>query len=122
MEQEATLVRRAVGGDQEAYGALVERYKDLVYGLALSYVGDFWTAQDLTQEALIRGWEKLPELVDPAKFGPWLRMVAVNLCRMWLRGRKTKTIPIEEMDEGEILSPADRPRSPSELSSPASTR
>jgi len=40
MDQDADLVRRALEGRSEAFGALVERYQGLVHGLAFHLVGD----------------------------------------------------------------------------------
>jgi RNA polymerase sigma-70 factor (ECF subfamily) len=77
---DATLVSRTLAGDAEAYGDLVERYRNAAYGLAYHLLGDFGEAKDATQEALIRAFHRLADLRDPARFGPWLRQIVASTC------------------------------------------
>ena len=49
--QDGALVQRALGGDTEAFGALVARYKDAVFAVALSKTGSFADAEEIAQEA-----------------------------------------------------------------------
>ena len=88
------LVQMTLRGDRTAYRRLIERYRNAVYGLVISFVGDFDVAEDLAQEAFIRGYYRLPTLEDPDRFGAWLRTVAANLCRMELRRRLR--LPLEQ--------------------------
>jgi RNA polymerase sigma-70 factor (ECF subfamily) len=82
---DAQLVKACLEGDYRAYTALVDRYRYPVFGLCLSYVRDFDAAQDAAQEALVGAYLKLESLPEPQHFGPWLRKIAANHCRMWLR-------------------------------------
>ena len=66
------LVARVRAGDFSAYRELVEKYKNTVYGLAISHVRDFDLAEDLAQEAFIRGFYRLDSLKDPNRFKSWL--------------------------------------------------
>jgi RNA polymerase sigma-70 factor (ECF subfamily) len=95
---DAELVRRTRRGDGEAYGALVDRYRDAIYGLAYHYVQDFEEARDIAQESFIKGYVGLSELREPARFGPWLRRIAVNECLVWRR-RQQDSWSLEELQE-----------------------
>ena len=81
-ESDAELVKRALNSDDLAFADLVARYQGKVYALIISYVRNFADAQDLTQEAFLSAYMKLRELRNPASFGPWVRKIAVNQCRV----------------------------------------
>jgi len=81
--EEAILVRRAQQGDQEAYGRLAELYGGSLLGIAYSGVSNFTAAEDIAQDALLLGFEKLSDLRRPGKFGGWIRTIARNLCCQW---------------------------------------
>lgn len=86
------LVERTLEGDMNAFGILVNRYRSLIHGLAYHVLGDFQDAEDIVQEAFIKAYNSLSILKDKAKFGSWLRVMALNLCKMWLR-KSTKELP-----------------------------
>ena len=54
--REARLVRSAVAGDREAFGALATGYRDSLYSFAARMLGDRDAALDAAQEALVRAW------------------------------------------------------------------
>ncbi len=90
------LVKQTLGGNRNAYRRLVERYRNSVYGVAISYTNDFDLAEDLAQEAFIRAYYRLDMLNDGEQFGSWLRKIVLNLCKMDFR--KRKTVPLERVD------------------------
>ena len=78
-QQAVTAVR---DGDAERYRELVERHERRVYAIAWSRLGDAALAEEATQEAFIRGYQRLWLLGDGAKFSGWIstivRHVAIN--------------------------------------------
>ena len=78
------LVRRAQAGEREAFDMLVERHLTEVYRLALAIVGPA-DARDVTQDAFVQAWVKLPALRNPESFAAWLRRIGANTARNWLR-------------------------------------
>jgi len=82
---DADLVTRTLHGDATAFGTLVERYQRAVYGVCVSQVHDFDLAQDLAQNAFLKAFQHLHRLAMPTHFGPWLRVIATNECRLYLR-------------------------------------
>lgn len=89
------LVRRARGGDRDAFTALVERYRDMVYAAAFCYLGNAEDAQDAAQEAFITAYGRLGQLREPDKFAPWLRRLALNGCADAHRKRGIWPLPWE---------------------------
>jgi len=58
-------VRAAQGGDEAAFGRLVDRYKDTVFATVVAITGNFDAAHDIAQETFRRAWfgiARLPEL------------------------------------------------------------
>src|SRR5207248_8031312 len=103
---DADLVGRARQGDAAAFTALVDRYREAIYGLAFHELHDFEDARDVAQEAFIQAFLHLDQLRDPDRFGPWLRQVTVNRCRSWRRGRWRETVgeePPEPAARGESI-------------------
>jgi hypothetical protein len=56
----------------DAFGEIVRRYQDLVYGYAYSLLGDRDLAQDAAQEAFLAAYRALPQLDDLEAIGPLL--------------------------------------------------
>ena len=106
--KDAELVKRCLRGDRDAFGLLIRRYQDAVYGLALSYTRDFAEAEDLAQEAFVSAYLELGTLRDPSKFGSWLKSMVVHLCQNWRRSHSGKMVPIDEVQE-KMLSDVPRP-------------
>jgi len=107
---DAELVQAARAGERPAFSVLVERYATAVEGIALTHAGDADEARDLAQEAFVRAWSTLGQLREPTKFGAWLLALTQNLCRTWLRRRKS-SIPWQEptLSEVESVGPAPDP-------------
>jgi RNA polymerase sigma factor (sigma-70 family) len=92
-DSDAELVTRTLQGDAVAFGTLVERYQQAVHAICVSILHDFDLAQDLTQEAFLKALQHLHRLTIPARFGNWLRIIAVNECRLYLRRQQATVRP-----------------------------
>jgi RNA polymerase sigma-70 factor (ECF subfamily) len=74
------LVRRAQGGDHEAFCELAREVVDGLLRTARHIVGDPGHAEDAVQEALVDAWRYLPTLRDPSRFHGWLHRLLVHAC------------------------------------------
>jgi RNA polymerase sigma-70 factor (ECF subfamily) len=75
----AIVVRRAQGGDREAFGALVEQFQPTVYAIGLRRLGNHSDALELAQEVFLHVLERIDQLREPERFAGWLRQVAVRM-------------------------------------------
>lgn len=81
-------VPRAAQGDIAAWEALYTATRREACFVALKVCGTSQDAEDLTQEAYLTAFEKLPQLQEAEKFSSWLYMIVVNKCRDYLKKKK----------------------------------
>jgi len=74
----AELVLAAQAGDNDAFGALVNRFERMVQAVCWQRLRNHAEAQEAAQEVFIKAFEKLDQLEEPAAFPGWLRSIAVR--------------------------------------------
>ena len=83
-----------------AFEELVARHRDRIYARAYSMMRNEEEAVDLSQEAWVKGWQRLRQFQGDASFGTWMTRIVINLCLDQLRKQKRqRTESIEAMDE-----------------------
>ena len=100
------LIQRILAGDGDAFESLIKKYQKQVQALAFRKVGDFQTAEDITQETFLRVYQKLATLNDPAKFSAWLYAIVNHLCIAWHRKNRLQTEPLQEIHISETETDA----------------
>jgi RNA polymerase sigma-70 factor (ECF subfamily) len=83
-----SLVRAAQAGDMGAFEELVARHRDKIYARAWSMMRNEDEAIDLSQEAWVKGWQRLRQFQGESGFVTWLTRIVINLCLDQLRRRK----------------------------------
>ncbi len=103
------LVARAIRGDASAFETLYRQNVGRVYALCMRMTGNPAQAEDLTQEAFVRAWEKLHTFRGRAAFSTWLHRVAANvvLSRRRSDARRTSRV-VEQEDVTYHPDPGDR--------------
>ena len=99
---DVALIQRILAGDENAFESLIKKYEKQVHALAFRKVGDFQTAEDITQETFLRVYQKLATLNDPAKFSAWLYAIVNHLCIAWHRKNRLQTESLREIHISEI--------------------
>jgi RNA polymerase sigma-70 factor (ECF subfamily) len=95
-----TLVRSAQKGRMAAFEELVARHRDKIYARALSMMRNEDEAVDLSQEAWVKGWQRLKQFQGDSSFGTWMTRIVINLCLDQLRRQKRqRTESIDAIDE-----------------------
>jgi RNA polymerase sigma-70 factor (ECF subfamily) len=72
------LVQASQAGQNSAFGELASRFEQMVYTICHQRLGNHAEAQEVTQDVLIKAYEKLDQLQQPAAFPGWLRSIAVR--------------------------------------------
>ena len=82
------LMRALAAGDKAAFALLLRRHRSWVCALLRAVVRDEEQAEDLTQDVFCRLYERRDEYRPEGRFVAWLKQVAVNVARDFLRARK----------------------------------
>jgi len=94
------LLRGAREGDTRAFEELVVRHRDKIYARAFSMLRNEQEAIDLSQEAWVKGWQRLNQFQGESSFGTWMTRIVINLCLDELRRQKRqRTDSMEAIDE-----------------------
>jgi len=84
------LVRRAQDGDETAFRELYHEHAGRIYALCLRLTGDAAAAEERTQDAFVRAWERLATFRGESAFGTWLHRLTVNVVLMERRGSRRR--------------------------------
>jgi RNA polymerase sigma-70 factor (ECF subfamily) len=95
---DAEVIRRARDGDGDAFGIIVETYRDRLFGLALGIVRNRTAAEDVVQEAFIKAYKNLKGFRGDSSVYTWLYRIAVNTAHNHLRReRRPGKVDFEEV-------------------------
>ena len=95
---DVALIRRILDGDEPAFTELVKKYQKPVHALAWRKIGDFHTAEDITQDTFLRVYQRLHTLKDHSHFSGWLYVITTNLCANWLSRNRKHTERLEDVE------------------------
>ena len=87
------LVQQAKQGDTHAFALLYEKYYKDLYRFALCYLKNTAQAEDAVSQAVLKAYEKLPNLRKETSFKSWIFQITANECRMLLRNTSEVGIP-----------------------------
>ena len=94
------LVKASQRGVTRAFEQLVTRHRDKVYARAFSMMRNEEDAVDISQEAWVKGWQRLKQFQGDSSFLTWMTRIVINLCLDQLRKHKRqKSESIEELEE-----------------------
>ncbi len=103
-EMEAELATRLLAGDPEAFDRFVEHFRTKIFHYSWLLCGQREDAEEVVQEALMRVFENLGDLREPARVRPWVFQIAKNACLM--KRRKSVFAPAYELSLDESLAEA----------------
>jgi RNA polymerase sigma-70 factor (ECF subfamily) len=104
---EQELIERCRSGDDTAFSELVDRYKDLVYGLIYRMIHDRSAVDDLAQDVFLKVHRGLPYFRGEARLSTWIFRIVQNVC-VQHRGRaRTDMAPDSGRPAGRETGSAD---------------
>lgn len=99
------LVGLARKGNMGAFEELVARHRDKIYARAYSMMRNEDEALDLSQEAWVKGWQRLVQFQGDSSFVTWMTRIVINLCLDQLRKQKrqrAESIEVLEEESGGV--------------------
>jgi RNA polymerase sigma-70 factor (ECF subfamily) len=94
--EDDVLVKKAIGGNEEAYKKLVDKYQRALYFHILKMIKDKEQVEDLVQETFVKAFDNLNTYSTNYAFSTWLYRIATNHTIDYLRKKKLKTLSIDE--------------------------
>ena len=105
-KKDLAFVQAAIKGDQSAYAALMERYRESIYYMMLKMVSNTDDADDLTIEAFGKAFNRLEQYSPNYAFSTWLYKIASNNCIDFIRKKRLKVTSMDsgrKTEDGEVL-------------------
>lgn len=93
------LVKQAKQGDEKAFAALMNRYRDSIYFMLLKMVNNPSDAEDLTIEAFGKAFRNLESYTPKYAFSTWLFKIATNNCVDFIRKKQLSPSPLDNLQE-----------------------
>jgi RNA polymerase sigma-70 factor (ECF subfamily) len=89
-ESDQAAIRAILSGDKEAYGALVVRHSQSLFRVAFRITGNEADADEVVQEAFLRGYRQLESFQLRSSFGTWIYRIAVHCALDRIGSRKVE--------------------------------
>lgn len=111
MLDERTLIQRVLAGDPAAERTFYDAHVDRVYRLAYRLCGDEHLAQDCTQEAFLRAFDRLATFRGESALSTWLHAITVSVTMNAIRRvsrHRTREIELDEaLERSDDVAPAE---------------
>jgi RNA polymerase sigma-70 factor, ECF subfamily len=102
---EYALIRSVLAGEKDAYGLLVARHSQSVFRIAFRITENDADADEVVQEAFLRGYRKLQDFDARSSFGTWIYRIAMNCALDVLKKRKSQpAVSIAQDYDSELAS------------------
>ncbi len=95
-QQDNIYISKVLEGDRNAFAYLVDKYKTMVYSLALRLVKDREEAEEISQDAFIKAYQSLASFKGKAKFSSWLYRIVYNTAISKLRQQPAGRVSLDE--------------------------
>ena len=102
-QQDNIYINKVLEGDRNAFAYLVDKYKTMVYSLALRLVKDREEAEEISQDAFIKAYQSLASFKGKAKFSSWLYRIVYNTAISKLRQQPAGKISLDESTVSDTL-------------------
>lgn len=109
MEQKDDIyyIERVLSGQTNNFSFIVEKYKDIVFSIALKVLRNREDAEEMAQESFIKAFKSLHTFKGKAKFSTWLYRITYNNCISEVRKKKLKYVSTDDVqipDEPEEIN------------------
>ena len=106
-KDDSYYVEMIKGGQTAQYSYIVDKYKNIVFSIAMKVLKNREDAEEMAQESFIKAYKSLHTFKGNAKFSTWLYRITYNTCITELRKRKvhfTSTEEVQIKDEAQEMN------------------
>ena len=89
------LVKECINGNEEAWSALIDKYKNLIFSIPIKYELSREDASDIFQSVCVELFSELPRLRKPRALAKWLIQITSHKCLHW-KHREQRYIAADE--------------------------
>jgi len=104
---DSEIISKVLGGDQQAYAELVNRYRSYIFTLALRFTKNREDAEEVAQDIFIKAYRALADFKGSSKFSTWLYTITNNTCITFLRKKKLSTHSLDKEGVFEVADSQD---------------
>src|SRR5436190_18574132 len=101
---ENEIIKQVLGGDHQAFAALVNRYQNYVYTLVLRMIKSREDAEEVAQDVFVKAYRSLADFRGESKFSTWLYTIANTTSITFLRKKK---LDVHSLDNEKVFEVAD---------------
>ena len=100
------IINLVLAGDTNAFAALVDRFKDLVFTLSLKMLQNRQEAEEVAQDTFVKVYKSLAGFKGDSKFSTWIYKITYNNCldRLKRQKRNRPVVAIDEFTEHHVRS------------------
>ena len=104
INKDQIIINQIIEGDTSAFSVLVDRYKDLVFTLAIQMIKNREDAEEVSQDTFIKVYRSLSKFKGDSKFSTWIYRVTYNTCldRLKKIKREYNVVAIDEFTEHQV--------------------
>lgn len=100
------LIERCKHGDREAFTKIMEKYQNIMFGMAYNILSDYQDAEDAVQETFIKAYKSISSFKGQSAFTTWLYVICRNACNDILRKRQkhsnVTSVDLEDSEDSSI--------------------
>jgi RNA polymerase sigma-70 factor (ECF subfamily) len=113
--KDTAIIEKVLDGDSQAYEMLILKYQSKLFATSMNVVKNRELAEDIVQEAFMKGFMKLDSLKNREQFYPWLKRIALNIALNHFEKEKRVMDVESEDDETSFFENIGSGESPEEL-------
>lgn len=102
--EDQVYLDKIINGDSSSYSVLVDRYKDMVYSIALKILNNPEDAGDAAQECFIKAYRQIHQFKGKSKLSTWLYTIVYRIAVSKLKENRIDTVTISDDHDERYIS------------------
>jgi len=100
LKKDHYYITRVLEGKTSDYTYLVDKYKDMIFTLAVRITGNREDAEEVSQDVFLKAFNGLAEFRGTSKFSTWLYKIAYNQSVSYVRKKKPEILSYDSLETG----------------------